>query len=229
MTGQYASFHSNVIGATSGEAPFVLDGLMGNAAQFNPLVHYVDTGGVSDHVFAMFHLLGHKLVPQLSCFGKPSAWKGLSSIIEKPINEEAILRPRGDIVRLAASVKSGSVKPSTLLRKLGAYRQQNRLYLALGEIGRIERTLFMLDWTQNPKLRQECQAGLNKGRHVILWQKLYLLIPRGVFMIDPQTLNKSGQWPLILLLQRLFTGIRATSIRRRTISDKAIIYQIQTY
>jgi hypothetical protein len=49
------------------------------------------------------------------------------------------------------------------LRKLGAYRQQNRLYLALGEIGRIERTLFMLNWIENADLRKECQAGLNKG------------------------------------------------------------------
>ena len=37
------SFHSNVIGATAGEAPFVLDGLVGNAAEFDPLVHHVDS------------------------------------------------------------------------------------------------------------------------------------------------------------------------------------------
>jgi TnpA family transposase len=39
----------------------------------------------------------------------------------------------------------------------------NVLYLALGEIGRIERTLFMLDWIENADLRMECHAGLNKG------------------------------------------------------------------
>jgi TnpA family transposase len=177
LSGQYGSFHSSVIGATSGEAPFVLDGLMGNAAQFNPLTHYVDTGGVSDHVFALFHLLGLKLAPRLrdfpdrrlAFFGKPGVWKGLSPLMGKPINEEVILSHWDDVVRLAASVKNGSVKPSALLRKLGAYRQQNRLYLALGEIGRIERTLFMLDWIENPQLRQECQAGLNKGeaRHTL--------------------------------------------------------------
>ena len=57
----------------------------------------------------------------------------------------------------AGGSKTVSVTPSAMLRKLGAYRQQNRLYLALGEIGRIERTLFML------------QAGLNKGeaRHAL--------------------------------------------------------------
>ena len=40
---------------------------------------------------------------------------------------------------------------------------QNRVRKALGEIGRIERTLFMLDWMESPQLRMECPAGLNKG------------------------------------------------------------------
>ena len=56
-----------------------------------------------------------------------------------------------------------------MLRKLGAYRRQNRLHLALGEIGRIERTLFMLDWLEDPELRKRCQAGLCKSeaRHTL--------------------------------------------------------------
>ena len=66
-------------------------------------------------------------------------------------------------MRLAASIRDKSLKPSAILRKLGAYRQQNRLYLALGEVGRIERSLFMLDWIEDADLRKECQAGLNKG------------------------------------------------------------------
>jgi Tn3 transposase DDE domain len=33
----------------------------------------------------------------------------------------------------------------------------------LQELGRIERTLFMLDWLENPDLRRHCHVGLNKG------------------------------------------------------------------
>ena len=166
-----ASGQLGLIGATAGEAPFVLDGLLNNPASFDPLVHYTDTGGVSDHVFALFHLLGMSFAPRLrdfpdrrlACFGSPKAWPALSPIIGKPINEVVIRQHWGDIMRLAASLRDKSLKPSAILRKLGAYRQQNRLYLALGEIGRIERTLFMLDWIENADLRMECQAGLNKG------------------------------------------------------------------
>ena len=171
LSGQYGSFYSSVIGATAGEAPFVLDGILGNPAGFDPLIHYTDTGGVSDHVFALFHLLGMSFAPRLrdfpdrrlASFGSPKMWPTLSTIMGKPINEDVIRQHWGDIMRLTASIRDRSLKPSAILRKLGAYRQQNRLYLALGEIGRIERTLFMLDWIENPNLRMECHAGLNKG------------------------------------------------------------------
>src|SRR5208283_4772993 len=56
-----------------------------------------------------------------------------------------------------------TVAPSAMLRKLAAYERQNQLDLALQELGRIERTLFMLDWLESPELRRRCQAGLNKG------------------------------------------------------------------
>lgn len=34
---------------------------------------------------------------------------------------------------------------------------------ALREVGRIERSLFMIEWYSSPALRRRCQAGLNKG------------------------------------------------------------------
>jgi len=56
-----------------------------------------------------------------------------------------------------------------MLKKLSAFKRQNRLDLALAEVGRIERTLFTLDWLESPELRQRCQAGLNKSeaRHAL--------------------------------------------------------------
>jgi hypothetical protein len=43
------------------------------------------------------------------------------------------------------------------------YPRQNGLAMALRELGRIERTLFILDWLQNVELRRRVNAGLNKG------------------------------------------------------------------
>ena len=59
--------------------------------------------------------------------------------------------------------------PSVMLKKLSAFKRQNRLDMALAEVGRIERTLFTLDWLESPELRRRCQAGLNKSeaRHAL--------------------------------------------------------------
>ena len=56
-----------------------------------------------------------------------------------------------------------------MLKKLAAYKRQNRLDLALGELGRLERTFFTLDWLESPELRRRCHAGLNKSeaRHAL--------------------------------------------------------------
>jgi len=68
-----------------------------------------------------------------------------------------------EILRLAASIKQGTVTASLMLRKLSSYPRQNGLAVALRELGRIERTLFALDWMQNIELRRRVQIGLNKG------------------------------------------------------------------
>ena len=68
-----------------------------------------------------------------------------------------------DILRLAASMATGELIPSQILRKLAAYPRQNSLALALREVGRIERSIFILDWLSDLDLQRRTQMGLNKG------------------------------------------------------------------
>jgi len=62
-----------------------------------------------------------------------------------------------------ASVRTGTVTASLILKKLANYPRQNGLAKALREIGKIERTLFGLAWYQDLGLRRRVNAGLNKG------------------------------------------------------------------
>jgi len=61
-----------------------------------------------------------------------------------------------------SSLKAGIVAPSVMLRKLAAWRRQNPLDLALQELGRLERALFMLDWLESPELHRRC-VSLSMG------------------------------------------------------------------
>ncbi|EJW14381.1 transposase [Paenibacillus alvei DSM 29] len=47
--------------------------------------------------------------------------------------------------------------------KLGSYARQNRLATALREMGRIEKTIFILDYISSEALRRKINRGLNKG------------------------------------------------------------------
>jgi TnpA family transposase len=47
------------------------------------------------------------------------------------------------------------------------------LAVALRELGRIERTLFTLDWLQDLELRRRTHAGLNKGKRNALARSIF--------------------------------------------------------
>ncbi len=149
----------------------MLDGLLYHESELRIEEHYTDTAGFTDHVFALCHLLGFRFAPRIRDLadkrlyvpGKPAQWPALSSMIGGPINTKIIEQQLGEILRLAASIQQGTVNASLILRKLGSYPRQNSLALALREIGRIERSLFMLEWLEDPALRRRVTAGLNKG------------------------------------------------------------------
>ena len=73
-------------------------------------------------------------------------------------------RQPSEILRLAASIRQGTVTASLILRKLGSYPRQNSPALALREIGRIERTLFAVAWIEDPSLRRRVTAGSIRAR-----------------------------------------------------------------
>jgi TnpA family transposase len=157
--------------------PYVLDGLLHHGTSLRINTHFTDTGGASDHVFMLCTMLGIQFCPRLRDFAdrrlaslEPASTYGdLAQLIGRRVKVDAIREHWGEVLRLVSSLHAGTVLPFAMLRKLAAYQRQNQLDLALQELGRIERTLFMLDWLESRPLRQRCQAGLNKSeqRHAL--------------------------------------------------------------
>lgn len=87
----------------------------------------------------------------------------LDQLIGGTINVKAIEDDWKDVLHLAASIRTGTVSASVMLKKLAGYSRQNSLSRALREIGRLERSLFMLDWLDDIDLRRRTNANLNKG------------------------------------------------------------------
>lgn len=171
VSDRFAPFATQTIPATVHEAPYILDGLLMTDAGQNIREHFADTGGFTDHVFALSAILGYIFAPRirdlaskrLYLFDPSSASPDIRPMIGGKIKVELIERNWPDILRLAASAAAGAVAPSQILRKLAAHPRQSELAIALREVGRIERTIFMLRWITDTDLQRRAQLGLNKG------------------------------------------------------------------
>ena len=64
--------------------------------------------------------------------------------------------------QVVLSIQAGRVMPSMLLRKLGTYSRKNLLYRAFRELGRVERTLFLLRFISNMDIRRTIRAETTK-------------------------------------------------------------------
>ena len=153
LSDRYAPFHTKVINATVRDATHVLDGLLHHESDLKIEEHYTDTAGFTDHVFGLCHLLGFRFAPRIRDLAdrrlytaeNAKSYPTLLPFIGGTINLKQLLAQWSEILRLACSIRLGTVSSSLILRKLASYPRQNGLALGLREFGRIERTLFTLD------------------------------------------------------------------------------------
>jgi len=171
LSDRYGPFYTKLIAATASEALHVLDALLYHQSEVSSRRHHTDGGGDSDHVFALCTLLGFQFAPRipdlkhrrLYSFGKPSAYPTLEPMIAGRINVDLIRAHWSEILRVVASILTGTVTASLIMRQLASYPRQNGVAAALRELGRLERTLFTLDWISDPELRRTTGQELNKG------------------------------------------------------------------
>ncbi|MGF1981487.1 MAG: Tn3 family transposase [Nostoc sp. CmiSLP01] len=169
VSDKYIALFTHFITCGVWEAVYILDGLLKNLSDIQPDTLHADTQGQSGPVFAISYLLGIKLMPRIRnwkdhAFVRPSedvSYKYLDPLFKGVVNWNLIQTHWYDMMRVVLSIKAGKVMPSTLLRKLGSYSRKNRLYQAFLELGKVVRTMFLLEYISNVRMRSEINAITN--------------------------------------------------------------------
>jgi len=124
LSDRYAPFHTKVIAATASEALHVLDGLLYHQNDVTVRRHHTDGGGDAEHVFALLALLGFQFAPRIPdpksrriySLAKSSAYPTLEPLIAGRINVALIRTHWVEILRVAASIRTGTVTASLIMR-----------------------------------------------------------------------------------------------------------------
>jgi hypothetical protein len=113
-------------------------------------------------VFGLCRLLGIKLMPRMRGLGdvtfyrpaKSARYEHIDALFTGDVDWDLIVTHARDMIQVALSIQAGRVMPSMLLRKLGTYNRRNLLYRAFRELGRVERTLFLLRFFSTTEIRR---------------------------------------------------------------------------
>ena len=167
----YVALFSHFIACGVWEAVYIIDGMLKNTSEIQPDAVSSDTHGQTTPVFGLAHLLGIKLLPRIRnwkdlIFYRPTKearYQHLMPLFNKGYIDWSLIETHWqDMLQVVLSIKAGKILPSTLLRKLTNYCRKNRLYQAFRELGRAIRTLFLLRFISDEKLRQHITAMTNK-------------------------------------------------------------------
>jgi TnpA family transposase len=103
----------------------VLDGLLYHKSSLVINEHYADTGGFSDHVFAMCHLLGFRFAPRIRDLKEKRLYilpgmtvpPELAPLVAGAINLRALSDHWIELLRLACIVGECSIVPESSVRR----------------------------------------------------------------------------------------------------------------
>jgi len=171
VSDKYIALFCHFISCGVYEALYLLDGLLKNESDIQPDTVHGDTHSQSTTVYGLAHLLGIKLMPRIKnikdlIFYRPEKgvkYKNINALFGESINWELIETHLPDMLRVAMSVKHGVMAASDILRRFGTYSRKNRMYFAFRELGRVMRTMFLLEYISDKDMRRTVNAATNKS------------------------------------------------------------------
>ncbi len=169
ISDQYAPFSTRVVNVGVRDSTYVLDGLLYHESDLRIEEHYTDTAGFTDHVFALMHLLGFRFAPRIRDLGETKLYvpQGVQAYpTSRPLIGDLNIkhvRAHWDDIPAPCQPDQAGHRHRLADAAQAQLPAPERTGVALRELGRIERTGFILDWLQSVELRRRVHAGLNKG------------------------------------------------------------------
>nr|WP_172692830.1 Tn3 family transposase [Enterobacter cloacae]AVE23518.1 Mobile element protein [Enterobacter cloacae] len=177
VSDQYSGFHGIVIPGTLRDSIFVLEGLLEQETGLNPTEIMTDTAGTSELVFGLFWLLGYQFSPRLADAGDAVFWRAdkaanygaLDKLARGCVDLSKIESQWDEMMRTAGSLKLGTIHASELIRSLLRSTRPSGLAQAIIEVGRINKTLYLLNYIDDEDYRRRILTQLNRGesRHAV--------------------------------------------------------------
>lgn len=172
VSDQYIALFSNFISCGAHESIYLLDGIVENDSDMQPNKVHGDSWAQSEVLFGISSLMAILIMPRIKQFKHLYYYKASTKdhyeninelFTEKSIDWELIETHYHDMLRVVISIQKGKVKASTILRKLCSKSRKNKLYFAFRELGRVERTIFLLNYINDPEMRRLIQAATCKS------------------------------------------------------------------
>lgn len=168
ISDQYTPYYVQMLQGR--DSNHVLDGLLYHGTDLDIYEHSTDTAGYTEQMFALTYLLGFKFKPRIKNAEQQQLYYfeniSVGNTQFKKINEKIIIENYHEILRLVESIRSGKVKASLIMQKIGSYARDNTIAKTLKELGRIFKTMYLLDYFSDKVLRKEVQQMLNKGESI---------------------------------------------------------------
>ncbi|RUQ96670.1 Tn3 family transposase [Legionella septentrionalis] len=175
LSNQRTGLNDVTVPGTLRDSLILLGVVLEQQTELKPTRIMTDTGAYSDIVFGLFRLLGYRFSPRLADLGDARFWRvdpladyGKLNILAKHrANLERIIPHWDDVLRLVGSLKLGRVPATGIMRTLQVGDKPTRLAQAIAEIGRIDKTIHMLNYIHDESCRRSTllQLNLTEGRH----------------------------------------------------------------
>lgn len=225
----YVALFSHFIPCGVWEAIYIIEGLLKNTSDIQPDTVHADTQGQSAPVFGLAHLLGIKLVPRIRnwkdlVFYRPARgchYTHIDALFGAAIDWELIQAHWQDLLRVVLSIKAGKVSSAILLRKLGNYSRKNRLYQAFRELGRVVRTVVLLQFISDPELRRGITAAQNKVEAYNGFAKWLFFGAEGIIaQNDPEEQEKAIKYNDLVATAAIFQNMIDMSAALRSLIEE---------